>query len=251
LQQFWEYRGRYQFLSNNCATEALNLLKSVVADPKFQKEVHVITPVGLYDALKSFGLMDESFVRDRKQAKEQGYLFPSERPRLERAFQAIRSGQTLSVDLDSYLDNSSASDRMRQFKEQPNLATQFFILESYLVRKQQKAFFKQVVEILQDDDSRARIDPNGTLLHLVMRAKELEDGLKPQRLAPRGYGISLPSDFQADLESKINQARLELKQITETLRQALETHFSDRYQELLRTVENRRIFAHAMKDRMN
>ncbi|MFL5814802.1 MAG: DUF4105 domain-containing protein [Bdellovibrionia bacterium] len=248
LQLFWEYHGRYQFLSNNCATEALNLLKSVVADPKFHKDVHVVTPIGLYDALKGARLMDESFVQDRRQAKEQGYLFASERPRLERAFQAIHVEKAISADLDSYLEKTKASDRMNQFKQQPSLASQYFILESYLVRKQQATFFKQVVEFLQDEDSRARLDPNGTLLHSVMRAKELEESLTPQKLAPRGYGISLPSDFQADLENKINQARLELKQITETLRQALETHFSDRYQELLQTVENRRSFARAMKD---
>lgn len=252
LQLFWEYRGRYQFLSNNCATEALNLLKSVIADPEFHKNVHVVTPIGLYDALKTSGLMSESLVQDKKQAKEQGYLFPSERPRLERAYQEILRehghGQALSADLDSYLESSKAGERMKQFKEQPLLASQFFILESYLVRKQQARFFKQVVEVLQDDESRARIDPSGTLLDSVMRAKALEEGLTPQKLAPKGYGISLPSDFQAGLESKINQARLELKQITETLRQALETHFADQYQELLQTVDNRRVFARAMKE---
>jgi hypothetical protein len=252
LQLFWEYRGRYQFLSNNCATEALNLLKSVIGDPEFHKGTHVVTPIGLYDALKRSGLMSESFVQDKKQAKEQGYLFPSVTPRLERAFQEIRQkqeqgqGRSIRADLDSYLEDSKASDRMAEFKERRLLASQFFILESYLVRKQQTAFFKQVVAMLQDGNSRAQIDPNGTLLHLILQAKALEESLTPPKLAPKGYGISLPSDFQADLESKINQARLELKQITETLRQALETHFADRYQELLQTVENRRVFARAM-----
>jgi hypothetical protein len=258
LQMFWEYRGRYQFLSNNCATEALNLLKSVIDDIDFQK-VHVVTPVGLYDSLAQRGLVDEKLVGDRKWAKEQGYVFPSERSRLEKAIQEIGRHDPASdqKSLDPYLDHLSASERMSWFKalanaapksEQAVLASQFFILESYLVRKQETAFFRQVVELLEDDDSRSQLDREGRLMSAVLRAKELEESLSPQRLAPKGYGIALPSDFPPDLEQKIAQTRTELIKIMDTLRQSLQEQFPDRYQELLRTVENRRAFARALKE---
>lgn len=255
LQVFWEYRGRYQFISNNCATEALNLLKSIVPNRTFQEDVHVVTPVGLFDELKKSGMMDDQVLSDEKKAREQGLFFPSEKERLERAFGGF-SEKMGTWTLSQYIGESTAAQRWDCFSKFSQsvdvsargvLASQFFILESYLVRVHEAEFFKQVVGLLENDDSRKSLDPDGTLLHSIERARAIEDSLSPQRLAPFGYGIAFTTDYRPNLEREATAARTELMQIMQTLKQALENHFPKRYQELVSTAENRKKFAQAMQ----
>ncbi len=247
LQLFWEYRGEYRFLSNNCATEALNLLKSVVADDGFQRQVHVVTPIGLYDELKAHGWMDDSFLQNRKFAQEQGYLFPSERDRLNRAFGSVGEDLRRST-AEQRLTRFKELSRQMQSSEKGVLASQFFILESFLVQSLEADFFKSVAELLRDDESRARLDPDGVMTKTIDRVKAIEKRLSPQSLAPSGYGIALPSDFRSNLESESSDLRAELTRLLPDLQRALEARLPERYRELLRSVENRREFAQAMKE---
>jgi hypothetical protein len=268
LQLFWEYRGRYLFLSNNCATEALNLLKSVVPDPSFQEVVHVVTPIGLYDSLKRFGLMEDDFLANRNSAMDQGFLMPSEKARLQRAFDAIiqvkRKGISGNVSLpdlwEDYIKNSRAEDRISWFShlaasvsadDRVKLASSFFILESYLIRIRQAEFYRQVIELMQDDESRARVDPDGDLQKWTARAKEVQEGLTPARLAPTGYGIALQQDYRPHLEGEIRKAQSEFIQLADSLKHALEARFPERYRELLLSLENRKAFAKAQAGILN
>lgn len=255
LQVFWEYRGKYQFISNNCATEALNLLKSIVPDPVFQNDIHVVTPIGLYDQLEKSGMIETRVLDDKKKAREQGYFFPSEKERLERAFNGFGS-KTGENSLSQYLSSSTAAQRWNWYSELSKtatptervpLASQFFILESYLVRAHEAEFFKQVAGLLQDDTTRKSLDPDGALFQSIARARAIEESLSPEKLAPHGYGIALPSDYRPELEKATSAARTELMEIMSRLRQALESHFPERYQELVGTAENRKKFARAMQ----
>jgi len=59
LTLYWEYAGRYMFLTNNCATEAMDLLKAVIRTDRFQKSAP-LTPRGVLNALKDAAAIDES-----------------------------------------------------------------------------------------------------------------------------------------------------------------------------------------------
>jgi hypothetical protein len=56
---YWEYAGRYMFLTNNCATEAMDLLKMVIRQDGFQKS-SPLTPRGVLSALKDAAAVDET-----------------------------------------------------------------------------------------------------------------------------------------------------------------------------------------------
>lgn len=75
LEYYWTYKGKYYFLTNNCATEAIRLLKSAyLFDSTIQKE-SVITPSGLYDLLVEKGLVEDEVLEDEANAIYKGYLF--------------------------------------------------------------------------------------------------------------------------------------------------------------------------------
>jgi hypothetical protein len=58
LTLYWEYAGRYFFISNNCATEAMDLLKTTIVTNEFQKK-RPLTPKGVLEALEATGLVSK------------------------------------------------------------------------------------------------------------------------------------------------------------------------------------------------
>ena len=63
IEQYWEYQGRYYFLTNNCATESLNFLQGIVPNDKIQK-LHDMTPLGLEGDLTKTGMIDPSLISE-------------------------------------------------------------------------------------------------------------------------------------------------------------------------------------------
>lgn len=49
LEYYWEYDGRYYFLTNNCAVESMNFLKSVF----FESPLHALNPITPWGVLES------------------------------------------------------------------------------------------------------------------------------------------------------------------------------------------------------
>ena len=74
LSRLDSYVGKYYFLSNNCMTESLNLLKEIIQLPRFQIS-HPRTPIGLYKVLAKERLIDAELLQNHKAAVESGYIF--------------------------------------------------------------------------------------------------------------------------------------------------------------------------------
>jgi hypothetical protein len=254
IQLFWEYRGRYMFVSNNCATEALNLLKSVHGDPFFQKFTHVVTPLGLYDELKNQGLMDESVLADHERALESSYLLPSAKERLSRSYHALSASGAPSADLGdlpSYLFSSTASERKNWFenltkdvsgKKRIALAAHFFVLESYLIRQRQAALLKEFGKIIESGE-KSPVPINAKLSEKIARMRSIEESLSPAGLTSSGYGIAMPEDFRPNLEQDAKAAQKELIESMAEVRTALEAGFSSELRELILATQNRKLFA--------
>lgn len=80
LEMHWSYRGKYYFISNNCAVETLNLLKTVLSDIHRLKNVDAITPQGLLKQLTKVRIADPSIFTDLNEAWKQGlYYYPNDK----------------------------------------------------------------------------------------------------------------------------------------------------------------------------
>lgn len=94
IELHWSYDGVYYFLSNNCAVETLNLLRSGTQHPKLQT-LDNIFPNGLLELMSARGLADYSKLDDPKEALRLGYRFDSYRKRYEQMLQILQ--QRLSI----------------------------------------------------------------------------------------------------------------------------------------------------------
>lgn len=61
LESHWTYKGTYKFLSNNCATETLNLLRTALAHRPKVLALESIRPDHLYNDLINIGLADKKY----------------------------------------------------------------------------------------------------------------------------------------------------------------------------------------------
>lgn len=203
IETYWTYQGKYYFITNNCATEALHLLKGVIQNYDFQN-LNIVTPIGLYQELSRIGLIDTRLVDDQKSAMKSGNFFPTTNYVFEQAFDKIRGAaqaQMTYSSLDEYVKNSDPSWRMKLYLSlksssggaPKSLANYFFILESYLFRIARTDFMANLAQLLDDPKSEM-----STKLHRVMELQRLSS---PLSSPVTGYGV--PSQENLEDASKI------------------------------------------------
>lgn len=116
LEIYWSYEGRYYFLSNNCASESISLLKSASSSPSLHR-ISRIAPSGLRDDLLRLGLVDmPQFPAGAAGllAKEQaGLYFPALLSRYESSYPALRAllPKDAPRTLRNYLQDTQAAQR--------------------------------------------------------------------------------------------------------------------------------------------
>jgi hypothetical protein len=156
LEDYWDYRGKYYLVKNNCATLAAKLLKVAFGDEKF-RSLRPLTPKQMQSDLTRFNLVDRNLVQsiyvaierqnllheqvlekikgnllladekfqtdELKSLKAQGYYFPSALDTLELAFatikaEALQNGISFSwKTVDAYLANSDVTERLAVFNQ--------------------------------------------------------------------------------------------------------------------------------------
>lgn len=83
LETYWQYRGQYKFVTENCATESLELLQASLPEHKITVDGS-LTPYGLVDAFIENGLVKEENFSSSKVAREQGMFYPSDKEMLNK-----------------------------------------------------------------------------------------------------------------------------------------------------------------------
>ncbi|MGZ3634005.1 MAG: DUF7844 domain-containing protein, partial [Parachlamydiaceae bacterium] len=78
VETYWSYKNNYYFLTNNCATETMNLFRTSLGFKEHLEAAHVQTPIEVLQALQLNHLIShEVEFNDLSAAKEKGYFFPS------------------------------------------------------------------------------------------------------------------------------------------------------------------------------
>lgn len=190
LETYWTYQGRYYFLTNNCATEALNLLKRVLREPEFQA-LEVMTPMGLYDQLALRGLIDSRLVEPRAQGIKAGFLFPSNHQVFPDTYARLREANPAAFpwgSLEEFLQANGPGERralylrLKAGATDARLASRFLILETYVFRLARRSFLGQVSELVQQSQ-----DPSITAKRAELL--KLQGEVDPLAQQMGGYGI--------------------------------------------------------------
>jgi hypothetical protein len=148
LEYHWNYQGRYYFLTNNCADEAVNLLASATQRPDLLK-LAVATPTGLLKDLIRMKLVDTEPLADLNAAKINGLYFESYQARYDMAFAVIQKFSGQKYDMNSWQQMNS-DERYALFnqelplatapKDRQSLAAAYFMLESALLKKTENSY---------------------------------------------------------------------------------------------------------------
>jgi len=121
VEAHWAYDGKYYFISNNCATETLNLLKGSLLKPNLvfsdireldpQITRDKINPIGLKSTLVNLGLADDSVLKDRKDAMLKGFYFDSFEDRFNKIYGILKNEMHVGAPTFKEYLNFSAQQR--------------------------------------------------------------------------------------------------------------------------------------------
>ena len=265
LEASWEYAGRYRFISNNCATEALNFLKGVLGEGSLNS-YHPTTPMGLHEVLQKTGLVDPSSLNDLGKASESGNYFASKKPEVDSAFAGVmdafsgycgkdclKKPPKSSID---YLDQTVAADRREWYERLLSsplsrrvLGARFFLLESYVIRRSEHHLLKRIAAVLEggkkDVLSDLSLDDKKSLEHirkLMERLRALQQQKIPSLTKNSGYGIptALSSDSESDLTT-------EEKSLASEVLTWARSAFAPDFEEIEASTKNRLFFLKEMR----
>ncbi len=219
VETHWSYEGMYKFITANCATETLDLLQSVLMSPVMMN-IDIKTPAGLYAALQKVNLTDDSVFRDRKKAKDLGYIFASYEERYDFTVNLLKDAGLTTVKNYQEWVNTRASYRQQVIRlltnhpDRVRMSAATLVLEFAAQRQLQKYIVQDLTSLVSDNklgDTSAKAKETAKN---YMKISELF--AKPSSFLPagRGYGLPLAAEMNAATELGEKKAK-EARQISE------------------------------------
>ena len=189
----WSYDGRYYFLTNNCAVETLQLLRTGSGHPAL-RGLDSVMPNALLNSLAARGLADMAPLADARQALRLGYRFDSFRGRYQAMFDVLRQHLPITEpSVEAWLA-LPANGR------QPWIAAADLRTGAALLLLEQAAQRQQL--LLAQDELKQRYlgestDPEmkrtgDTLQTMLVQAGFLS---RPAELLKTGYGLPQPAEW--------------------------------------------------------
>lgn len=214
IETHWAYDGQYYFLSNNCAVESLNLLRSSLLRDDLMTAT-AQTPYGLKDILVKNQILNEAPLKDRAGAVENAYLFLSHEEHLNKALEVLSSytSQNQNTSIQSWLNLGSEKRRElfmahlpQERQSQVKYAAAFLLLESQAQRREESSFQTSILKILSSPNLPQAVQ------EAVQQIMALKNGFlenkghltTPAQMLETGYGLPSPREhitMQKKLES--------------------------------------------------
>lgn len=244
LELYWSYSGRYFFLTNNCTSESLSLLKSALVAPAVQSLARIV-PAKLRDDLVARDLIEPGALRDqadRAAAERRGLYFSSLRERYADTYAQLRTalppGTRAPRSLRTYLRKTTAAERRawaHAVQAAPARAG-FFALEGLIANLHYRKLEQKLVRFVYKNEA------NPLYADIVAKLKgvlALYQYQLPWRWAQPGYGIPLSSEVRTPDFARSDRLKDELMQAALALLPRL---FKAENQEYMQVRENRQLF---------
>ncbi len=198
LEHYWSYSGSYKFITNNCATEADQLVRAALPKNHPYQNSMAMTPLGMYQNLSTFKLTDENLVVDREKAKGVGYLFPSQKESLDKSFEKIKGLFPKFKDLSDLALASYASDRRAVYEkfEALDQIGAGYLVEKHIQLMNQRVLQNLVSQSLQSDTALG----DRELREVIEKLVNASQGRLPWEYATLGYGIPLANELVPEEE---------------------------------------------------
>jgi hypothetical protein len=190
---YWQYGGHYRFLTNNCATDGMRLLKTILPEDHPLQSENPLSPKGVFRAVLSSGLasLDDPEIQG----------FDSRRAMLEQSYRILLSyAKPSTMGLEEYLRKTNAIERRALFEEAlrrspektRKIAAAFYLLESMIQIQLSQASGESLDRVFSMPEFKAKFH----------EASQLSAGLHPRRMIRSNglYGVPLSSERVSENE---------------------------------------------------
>jgi hypothetical protein len=243
LENYWSYKGRYYFLTNNCATEAMNLLRA--AFPKNEKiqTASIVHPLGLYDFLVKIGLTNPELLNNKKEAIKSGYLFQGVTDKLQKSLELFAGDQKISFE--DFALKLSPKERKAYYEralassdEKAKTMANAIRLEEQIQISREQQFAKKIGNALFGKNPMPELKDT-VLDEKIIEMKSLYKKLTEASELKPGYGIPLEGEFTVTSAETIKNVLQEIQNNTEELKDLAFKFFPAEVEDMRQTMENR------------
>jgi hypothetical protein len=197
LENYWSYSGRYYFLTNNCATEALELLKIAFPEGHPLLSAKVLHPLALYKFLDHLELIDTTLLDNEAFAIKSGYLFKGMSAKIQSSL-ANFLGPKKSNDEKTFEDFAFRltpverrmiyGEKLKSSTNKAKTIANALRIEEQIQFTKEQQLSKKLTKMLFGKDS--DFDQN------IKGMKELLKSITDQNNARKGYGIPLEEEIE-------------------------------------------------------
>ncbi len=239
---YWSYKGKYYFFTNNCATEAMNLLRVAMAENKEVQKESIITPLGMNKYLLKSKIGDDSVFNDLKQAEKKGYYFPGASDKLLDSMKLLNVTENNFNDFveknDSEKRNLIYKKALDNAEDKIKIAANALRIEDLIVRSLELRFTKAIGAKLFGNDPDPKLQ--GTKLgERILELQSLYNELSAENFVQNGYGIPLKEEFAEIPKERIVEVSEKIKLYSGDLQEIAGEFFANEVKELKKAMENR------------
>jgi hypothetical protein len=243
LENYWSYKGRYFFMTNNCATEAMNLLRTAYPENILVQTANIVSPLGLYDFLVKNKITSTDILDDRKEAIRKGNLFPGVSDKLQKSLDMFIGDNKLSFEdfalkLKPIERREYYSKKMNETDKPSILLANALRLEEQILLSREQLFAKKIGNALFGKDPMPELK-NTILNEKIIEMKNLYKKLTDEGYLAPGYGIPLEDEFKVASIESIKSVLEEIQSNMEELKQIAFKFFPLDVEDMKQTMENR------------
>lgn len=193
IEQFWSYRGKYYFVTNNCAVETFNLLKNIRPTDSQFANAKTITPKGVRDLIIRHGFSRNLTAQD---FAAKTYFWPSKAGKYMYQLKEINTIAGTSIPtVQDFFDQAAQEDRriFEVLKREKKGLSSFLVLS--MVKLEKMVSHKNMV--ILDHESKSE----NSELYKMMQQKAKDAFAVVGKYYRGGYGI--PNEQEVILSKKL------------------------------------------------
>lgn len=167
LDRYWNYQGKYFFISNHCGTETKNQLLAVT--PSKASKIRSVPPRKIYNTLEDSPWVDDSLhARITHSNTASVYYFPSKKPLYQATLDSLQHrGIFSNRSLEDVLNKINANERATVYEElfagsgyntwvtseKRRVLIDLLFLERFIQTRERKKLTEEIVVRLVKEDS--------------------------------------------------------------------------------------------------
>jgi len=200
IEEHWNYRGSYKFITNNCATESLDLIKNILKRPGVA-ELGAFTPKGIVKDLNRLDLIE----RESKEVE----VYVAKTENLIEAYLYAYGKKINKNDIINFINKSSSIDRFKKYETFKSLkahslkdlrikvsaAASFAVLEQQIFEAKQHEMMKKISEKVSETDELKKISKD------LINEMDIDEGLSNTT----SYGIPLEAEMIRSDEEAVQE----------------------------------------------